>query len=58
VVGSLQEKGKYEVVTGQQKVAEDLVEFWADIVTRYPAIIAIIDPLRKQVTSSHATLPS
>ncbi|XP_052282820.1 enolase 4-like isoform X2 [Dreissena polymorpha] len=42
------EKGKYEVVTGQQKVAEDLVEYWADILTRYPAIIAIIDPMRKQ----------
>ena len=46
---TFQEKGKYEVVTGGLKAPEDLVEFWADIVTRYPAVIALIDPLRKQV---------
>ena len=37
------------MVTGGLKAPEDLVEFWADIVTRYPAVIALIDPLRKQV---------
>lgn len=42
------EKGKYEVITGQQKVADDVVEYWADLLGRYPAVIAIIDPLRKQ----------
>lgn len=46
---SLKEKGKYEVITGQQKVADDVVEFWADLLGKYPAVIAIIDPLRKQV---------
>ena len=45
-----QEKGKYEVITGQQKVADDVVEFWADLLGKYPSVIAIIDPLRKQVT--------
>lgn len=42
------EKGKYEPVVGVQKDPEGMVDFWADIVTRYPAVIALIDPLRKQ----------
>ncbi|XP_071169683.1 enolase 4-like [Mytilus edulis] len=42
------EKGKYEVMVGIAKVADDLVEFWSDLLTRYPSIIAIIDPMRKQ----------
>ncbi|XP_060572158.1 enolase 4-like isoform X2 [Ruditapes philippinarum] len=42
------EKGKYEVITGQQKLAEDMVDFWAEFLGRYPAVIAVIDPLRKQ----------
>ncbi|XP_052101898.1 enolase 4-like isoform X1 [Mytilus californianus] len=42
------EKGKYEVMVGIAKVADDLVEFWCDLLTRYPSIIAIIDPMRKQ----------
>ena len=45
----MQEKGKYEVIVGMAKVADDLVEFWSELLTRYPAIIAIIDPMRKQV---------
>ena len=45
----LQEKGKYEVIVGMAKVADDLVEFWSELLTRYPSIIAIIDPMRKQV---------
>lgn len=44
-----QEKGKYEVVQGQQKEAEGLVDMWHDVVTRYPSVIGLIDPLRKQV---------
>jgi enolase len=47
----LQEKGKYEVMGGQQKVPEDVVEFWAELLGRYPSVIAIIDPMRKQVGS-------
>jgi enolase len=47
-----QEKGKYEVITGQQKLAEDMVDFWAEFLGRYPAVIAVIDPLRKQVKIS------
>lgn len=42
------EKGKYEVMGGQPKVPEDLVEFWVELLGRYPSVIAIIDPMRKQ----------
>lgn len=42
------EKGKYEVITGQQKVPEDMADFWGELLGRYPAVIALIDPLRKQ----------
>ncbi|XP_033756351.1 enolase 4-like isoform X4 [Pecten maximus] len=42
------EKGKYELLTGQAKVADDVVEFWVELLGRYPSIIAVIDPLRKQ----------
>ncbi|KAK3597780.1 hypothetical protein CHS0354_006138 [Potamilus streckersoni] len=42
------EKGKYEVITGQQKVPDDLVEYWAELLGRYMSVIAIIDPMRKQ----------
>ncbi|XP_053400726.1 enolase 4-like [Mercenaria mercenaria] len=44
----LAEKGKYELITGQQKLADDMVDFWTEFLGRYPAVIAIIDPLRKQ----------
>lgn len=50
------EKGKYEVITGQQKLADDLVDFWAELLGRYPAVIAIIDPLRKQEDKQWMTL--
>ncbi|XP_046368304.1 enolase 4-like isoform X2 [Haliotis rufescens] len=42
------DKGKYEVVTGQLKTTEDYVEFLVELLGRYPAINAVIDPLRKQ----------
>jgi enolase len=48
----LQDKGKYEPITGQQKLAEDMADFWSEILHRYP-VIGIIDPIRKQV-SLHA----
>lgn len=42
------EKGKYEVTTGQLKTGDDMVDFWVELMSRYPAIMVIIDPLRKQ----------
>ncbi|GFS07021.1 enolase-like protein ENO4 [Elysia marginata] len=40
------DKGRYEVTTGNLKSPDDMVDFWGDIVLKYPALIAIIDPLR------------
>lgn len=42
------EKGKYEIISGQPKVPEDVTEFWAELLSRYPSVIALIDPLRQQ----------
>ncbi|XP_067938081.1 enolase 4-like [Watersipora subatra] len=40
------EKGKYELTTGALKASEDMADFWADLCTRYPAIVGIIEPVR------------
>lgn len=45
----LQEKGKYEVSAGQLKSGDELAKFWSDLVAKYPALIMLIDPMRKQV---------
>lgn len=42
------DKGRYEFIAGQQKTSDDMVEFWADLVSKYPSILCIIDPLRGQ----------
>jgi len=47
----LKEKGKYDVAVGTQKTSEELVKYWQELLAHYPSVIAIIDPLRKQVTS-------
>ncbi|GFO28205.1 enolase-like protein eno4 [Plakobranchus ocellatus] len=40
------EKGRYEVVAGSNKSPDEMVEFWADVILKYPALVALIDPLR------------
>ncbi|CAG5135034.1 unnamed protein product, partial [Candidula unifasciata] len=40
------EKGKYETLTGQFKSPDDMVDFWADILQKYPCIVGVIDPFR------------
>jgi len=47
----LKEKGKYDVAVGNQKSSEELVKYWQELLGRYPSVIALIDPLRKQVHS-------
>lgn len=42
------EKGKYEVITGMLKSADDMADFWADLCSRYHSIIGLIDPLRSE----------
>ncbi|KAM5243691.1 enolase 4 isoform 2-T2 [Hipposideros larvatus] len=41
-------KGKYEVMTGMYKTAAEMVDLYVDLISRFPSIIAIIDPFRKE----------
>ncbi|XP_054546409.1 enolase 4 isoform X2 [Talpa occidentalis] len=41
-------KGKYEVMTGTYKSAAEMVELYADLLNKFPSIIALIDPFRKE----------
>lgn len=43
-----QDKGKYEIMTGGLKSADEMVDYYRDIVGRYPTVIALIDVLRKE----------
>uniref|UniRef100_A0A671E4P6 Enolase 4 n=2 Tax=Rhinolophus ferrumequinum TaxID=59479 RepID=A0A671E4P6_RHIFE len=41
-------KGKYEVMTGTHKTAAEMVDLYVDLIGKFPSIIAIIDPFRKE----------
>ncbi|XP_036754889.1 enolase 4 isoform X3 [Manis pentadactyla] len=41
-------KGKYEVMTGTYKHAAEMVDLYVDLVSKFPSIIALIDPFRKE----------
>ncbi|TSU37067.1 Enolase 4 [Bagarius yarrelli] len=41
-------KGKYEVMAGTLKSRDELVEMYVGLVNKYPAIVALIDPFRKE----------
>ncbi|XP_019411527.1 PREDICTED: enolase 4 isoform X1 [Crocodylus porosus] len=41
-------KGKYETLTGTLKSPEELVDMYVDLINKYPFIIALVDPLRKE----------
>ncbi|XP_021007317.1 enolase 4 isoform X3 [Mus caroli] len=41
-------KGKYEVMVGTHKSAAEMVELYVDLINKYPSIIALIDPFRKE----------
>ncbi|XP_024054212.1 enolase 4 [Terrapene carolina triunguis] len=41
-------KGKYEVLTGTLKSPDEMVDMYVDLINKYPSIIALIDPLRKE----------
>lgn len=45
----MQQKGKYDVVSGSAKTPDELVDMYKNLTQRYPALIALIDPLRKKV---------
>ncbi|XP_028279371.1 enolase 4 [Parambassis ranga] len=41
-------KGKYEVATGILKSPDELVEMYQSLISRYPAVVALIDPFRRE----------
>uniref|UniRef100_F6V8G3 Enolase 4 n=1 Tax=Ciona intestinalis TaxID=7719 RepID=F6V8G3_CIOIN len=42
------DKGKYEISTGTLKTADEFIDLLKDLVMRYPSLIMIIDPLRRE----------
>lgn len=49
----LQPKGKYEDITGTPKSPDELVD--EALISKYPAVVALIDPLRKEVRREHSS---
>jgi len=41
------------VAVGTQKSSEEMVKYWQELLGRYPSVIAIVDPMRKQVALSY-----
>uniref|UniRef100_A0A8C7DTH3 Enolase 4 n=1 Tax=Naja naja TaxID=35670 RepID=A0A8C7DTH3_NAJNA len=41
-------KGKYEVITGTPKSPDEMVDMYLDLVKKFPSILTLIDPLRKE----------
>ncbi len=50
---SSQSKGKYEVATGVLKSPDELVDMYQTLISKYPAVVALIDPFRREVTYKH-----
>ncbi|NXK90259.1 ENO4 Enolase, partial [Formicarius rufipectus] len=42
------DKGKYEILTGTFKTPDEMVPMYAELIDKFPFIIALIDPLRKE----------
>nr|XP_015202517.1 PREDICTED: enolase-like protein ENO4 isoform X1 [Lepisosteus oculatus] len=42
------QKGKYEVSIGTSKSPDEMVDMYVELTSRYPGVIALIDPLRKE----------
>ncbi|XP_043568758.1 enolase 4 isoform X2 [Chiloscyllium plagiosum] len=42
------EKEKYEIITGVLKHPDEMIELYTSLVEKYPSIIGLIDPLRKE----------
>ncbi|XP_036191751.1 enolase 4 [Myotis myotis] len=41
-------KGKYEVMMGTYKNTTEMVDLYVDLISKFPSIIALIDPFRKE----------
>ena len=44
-----QEKGKYELIAGQFKSSDDVINIYADLHRSYPGLLGFVDPLHHQV---------
>uniref|UniRef100_H2YM27 phosphopyruvate hydratase n=1 Tax=Ciona savignyi TaxID=51511 RepID=H2YM27_CIOSA len=42
------DKGKYDISTGALKTADEMVDLYKDLVSRYPSLIMLVDPVRKE----------
>nr|CAH8860117.1 unnamed protein product [Trichobilharzia regenti] len=51
-------KERYEIITGMFKSPEEMVAFYADLLTRYSQIRLLIDPLRAEDKDNWETLKS
>lgn len=56
ISSSLQSKGKYEVASGALKSPDELVDMYQTLISKYPAVVALIDPFRREVSSKHIIL--
>jgi enolase len=43
------EKNKYEVTTGIYKTADELIDIYLDLLSKYPRIMLIMNPIAKNV---------
>lgn len=53
---SLQEKCKYELVTGQWKTSQEVISIYSDLLSSHPGVYGYIDPLHHKVFV-YKTLP-
>ncbi|XP_075071685.1 enolase 4 isoform X2 [Mixophyes fleayi] len=49
-------KGKYEVSSGTWKSPDELVDLYVDLISRHPAVVALVDPFRKEDREQYQTL--
>ncbi|XP_061491881.1 enolase 4 isoform X4 [Rhineura floridana] len=49
-------KGKYEVVLGTHKSPDEMLDVYVDLLNKFPSIIALIDPLRKEDSQQWTSL--
>uniref|UniRef100_A0A8C5Q3J0 phosphopyruvate hydratase n=1 Tax=Leptobrachium leishanense TaxID=445787 RepID=A0A8C5Q3J0_9ANUR len=49
-------KGRYEVLSGTYKTPDEMVDIYADLIRRFPSVIALLDPLRREDTAQWQSL--
>ncbi|XP_060096824.1 enolase 4 isoform X1 [Heteronotia binoei] len=51
-------KGKYEVLSGTLKNPDEMVDMYVNLIHKFPSVVALIDPLRKEDTQQWENLCS